>query len=296
MNTGIAVSKGRGANLNKAKASKNDEFYTNISDIEKELMHYENHFKGKSVFLNCDDPKKSKFWIYFRNNFERLGLKKLVATHYDEGKDVSYGLSFNGRRETQFKLVGDGDFRSPACVKLLKKADIVVTNPPFSLFREYVAQLMTYEKKFLIIGSMNAVTYKEIFKHIQGNKLWLGTTTPKKFIKPDGSIQNFGNINWFTNLTHKKRNEGLNLYKEYNETDYPKYDEYDAIEVSKVSDIPKDYFGEMGVPITFLDKYCPNQFEIVGTDRQLAEKFLGRVTRFHINGAELYSRLIIKRK
>ena len=290
------MAKSKNANLHGAKAAKNDEFFTQLADIEKELKHYTDQFRGKVVFCNCDDPanfynsdffndqnlfnsidyKGSEFLRYFVNNFTFLGLKKLIATHF-QPDGQSYVLEVRGDKNNDGKidgrdivktpLKGNGDFRSPECVKLLKKADIVVTNPPFSLFREYVAQLIEYDKKFLIIGNKNALTYKEIFKLIKDNQMWIGYSQPSEFGLADGTItkQMQGLCRWFTNLNVSKRNEKLILYKTYkgHEYEYPKYDNYDAIEVGKVSDIPIDYDGVMGVPITFLDKYNPSQFDIV---------------------------------
>ncbi|MBE5885999.1 MAG: modification methylase [Lachnospiraceae bacterium] len=259
----------KNTNLHKAKDAKNDEFYTQISDIEKELKHYKGHFKGAVVFCNCDDPEWSNFWKYFHLNFEFLGLKKLITTHYETEKP-SYKMEYEGGNDadcsvgTITPLMQNGDFRSPECVELLKEADIVVTNPPFSLFREYVAQLMEYGKKFVVIGSMNAITYKEIFPLLKNNHMWLGCNSVKEFVQPDGSIKKFGNILWFTNLDIAKRHEELDLIEKYSPEKYPKYDNYDAINVDKVTDIPCDYDGVMGVPITFLDKYNPEQFVIVG--------------------------------
>ena len=259
-------------NLTNARKAKNDEFYTQLTDIEKEMRHYKDFFKGKVVYCNCDDAKESNFFKYFSLNFEHLGLKKLITTGYKvDGKGVVliYEGDKNGNRKVDNEeiivneLEGNGDFRSAECIEFLKEADVVVTNPPFSLFREYVAQLMEYGKKFLIIGSMNAITYKEIFPYIKNNELWLGMNWIKDFVQPNGEIKKFGNICWFTNIDHKKHNEPLDLYRKYDADAYPKYDNYDAIEVSKVADIPMDYNGVMGVPITFLDKYCPSQFEIV---------------------------------
>ena len=247
--------------LNKAKAAKNDEFYTRLEDIEKELKHYTEHFKGKVVYCNCDDANRSNFFKYFSINFQKLGLKKLITSGL---KDNGTGVVAIQKGDDIDIYDGNGDFRSEECIEFLKEADIVVTNPPFSLFREYVAQLMQYGKKFLILGSMNAITYKEIFPYIKNNELWLGITSVKDFIQPNGEIKKFGNICWFTNLEHKKRNEELILYKSYNPTEYPKYENYDTIEVSKVAEIPMDYDGVCAVPISFLDKYCPNQFRIVG--------------------------------
>ena len=269
-------------NLNKAKAAKNDEFYTRLQDIENELRHYRNHFKGKVVYCNCDDARESNFFKYFSTNFQKLGLKKLITSGL---KDNGTGVVAIQKGDDIDIYDGNGDFRSEECIEFLKEADIVVTNPPFSLFREYVAQLMQYGKKFLIIGNMNAITYKEIFPYIKNNELWAGYgfnisyvyKTPykneleanAKFVKSKGCNPEDGYVKvpavaWYTNLEHNKRNEELILYKHYNPTEYPKYDNYDAIEVSKVAEIPMDYEGVMGVPISFLDKYCPNQFEILG--------------------------------
>ena len=276
--------------LTKARYSKKDEFYTQLCDIERELGHYKEHFKDKIVFCNCDDPLESNFYFYFAENFEFLGLKKLISTHFEAEKpsyklelvaDTNNDGKINKLDTVKTKLKQNGDFRSPECIEILKEADIVVTNPPFSLFREYVAQLMEYDKKFLIIGNINIITYKEIFKLIKENKAWLGFNmgrgisgfiVPKHYelygtetrIDESGNrIIATNNCLWFTNLDHNKRHEDLILYKIYNETEYPEYDNYDAIEVSKTKDIPMDYAGAMGVPITFMDKYNPDQFEII---------------------------------
>lgn len=269
--------------LRMANKNKNDEFYTQLSDIENELKHYKDFFKGKVVLCNCDDPRVSNFFHYFSYNFEYLGLKKLITTCYkNQDADLfsqnkserAIYLEYTGEKDGErvptpeaigIKLLkGDGDFRSPECIELLKQADIVITNPPFSLFREYVAQLIEYNKKFIIIGNDNCRTYKEVFKLIKSNNLWCGYNHVKEFVKADGNKQQFGNVSWYTNVEITKRYQRLDLYKKYSPDEYPKYDNYDAIEVSKVSDIPVDYDGVMGVPITFLDKYNPNQFEIVG--------------------------------
>ena len=300
-------------NLHSAKRNKRDEFYTQLADIEKELMHYKTFFKGKVVYCNCDDARESNFFKYFSMNFEHLGLKKLISTGYkDNGKGVllTYEGDTNGNRIVDneeiivTELNGDGDFRSDECIEFLKEADVVVTNPPFSLFREYVAQLMKYNKKFLILGNMNSITYKEIFPYIKNNELWWGVSlngTKCSFIVPqnyEGSNVyeengvRYGKVNnaiWFTNIEHNKRNQPLDLYKKYS-NEYPKYDNYDAIEVSKVADIPMDYDGVMGVPITFLDKYCPTQFEIVRFRKGNDDKDLS------INGKCPYFRILIKRK
>lgn len=290
-------------NLHAAKTAKNDEFYTQLSDIEKELNNYKDFFNGKVVYCNCDDPRESNFFKFFSMNFERLGLKKLITTGY---KKDGHGVAFvyegdkNGNRkvdETEIQIIqleGNGGYETEECIAFLKEADVVVTNPPFSLFRDYVKQLMDYNKKFLIIGNSNAITYKEIFPYLKDNQLWLGMNWVKEFIQPNGEIKKFGNICWFTNVQNPKRNKPLDLYRKYNPTDYPKYDNYDAINVDKVTDIPEDYDGVMGVPITFLDKYCPNQFEIVGLDRYVEDNpHYGH--RFTIFGKETYARILIRK-
>ncbi len=274
-------------NLHAAKNAKNDEFYTQLSDIEKELNNYKDFFNGKVVYCNCDDPRESNFFKFFSMNFERFGLKKLITTGYKkDGHGVAYVYEGdkNGNRKVDdneiqvIQLQGNGGYETEECIAFLKEADVVVTNPPFSLFRDYVKQLMDYNKKFLILGNNNAITYKEIFPYIKNNELWLGFSANKtmkfqlsdsyeKWDEMDKNGKKYGKvpaITWFTNIPHNKRNQPLDLYRKYNPTDYPKYDNYDAINVDKVTDIPEDYDGVMGVPITFLDKYCPNQFEIVG--------------------------------
>lgn len=292
-------------NLKKAKKKKNDEFYTQLTDIEKELRHYKKHFKDKTVFCNCDDPEYSNFWKYFSLNFQELGLKKLIATHYETEKQ-SYMLEMwkdeAGVHSGIKTLKENGDFRSPESIALLQEADIVVTNPPFSLFREYIAQLMEYEKKFLVIGNKNAITYKEFFPLLKENKVWIGYNSVKEFKQPDGTMKKFGNIGWYTNLDIDKRHENIALYKRYSPEEYPKYDNYNAIEVSKVSDIPCDYHGLMGVPITFMDKYNPNQFEIIGgtANGQVPNKYkIGDYKTYNnpfIKTKKIYQRIIIKIK
>lgn len=273
------MAKAKNSSLNKAAVVKEDEFYTQLSDIEKELRHYKEQFKNKIVLCNCDDPDWSNFWMYFKLNFDFLGLKKLISTHYD-ANTPTYKLEYDGKKVKKTDLSTNGDFRSPECIKLLEEADIVCTNPPFSLFREYVAKLIEYDKKFLIIGNQNNITYKEIFPLIKDNKLWLGYYSGDMAFKvPDyyearetrfwidengQKWRSFGNITWFTNLDTTKRHEELILYKNYTPEEYPKYDNYNAIEVSKIAEIPIDYDGIMGVPITFLDKYNPDQFELLG--------------------------------
>ena len=310
-------------NLNAAKAAKKDEFYTEMTDIERELQHYWPHFRDKVVFCNCDDPYESNFFKYFALHFNHLGLKKLICTCYngshvqgnelmidfgdfmDEPKKIAFKVEItevkdlNGDgaldlADVRYLLQNDknvisilktGDFRDPECIELLKEADIVVTNPPFSLFREYIAQLMKYEKKFLIVGHQNAIHYKEIFPWIRDGKIWLGygfKGSAAHFYYPYEDIATSGNhkrdmirvsgVNWFTNLDHNKRHEELDLVCHYSTEEYPIYANYDAIEVSKTSDIPCDYPDKMGVPTTFLDKYNPDQFEIIG----LAEGDLGK--------------------
>ena len=252
----------RNAALHRAKREKNDEFFTQKKDIENELIHYHKHLKDKIVYCNCDDYNKSKFVEYFLENFEKIGLKKLISTGFSKDGQGTYS-EYDG---TVFKtgfLSGNGDALGEECTEILKQADIVVTNCPFSLFRKYVSHLMKYGKKFLIIGNQNAITYKEIFPYIKNNELWLGMNWVKDFVQPNGEAKKFGNICWYTNLEHSHRNTELNLYKKYSEDEYPKYQNYDAIEVSKVSEIPINYDNVMGVPITFLGKYCPTQFEII---------------------------------
>jgi len=322
--------------LHKAGKHKKDEFYTQLSDIERELKHYKNHLKGKVIYCNCDDPRVSNFFHYFSYNFEKLGLKKLIATCYknqnmdlfsQNNSEQAIYLEYVGDKnknsipdpkEIGIKpLKGDGDFRSKECIELLKQADIVVTNPPFSLFREYVAQLIEYDKKFIIIGHQNAISYREIFKLIMDNKLWLGygfNRNMAHFINPnyedyaadadhkEGMIRVSGVV-WFTNLDIQKRHEDLILYKTYrgNESEYPKYDYYDAINVDKTKDIPMDYKGQIGVPITFIDKYNPDQFEIIdGIGRYSmltgpTEKTKGTYLT-KVDGKPKYARIVIKNK
>ena len=366
-------------NLRKASKTKNDEFYTQLKDIENELKHYKDQLRDKVIFCNCDDPFESDFFKYFAMNFKALGIKKLITTCYDpspianqeiqlsffsKNKEIkhsnknrnkiiskAYKIELddiadidgsgninildtkeillrekakldNGKKSKILSyLDGDGDFRSAECVELLKRADIVVTNPPFSLFREYVAQLVEYDKKFLILGNMNALTYKEIFKLIKENKIWSGygfnmsmvykspykntLESNRKFVigkglDPDKYIK-VPAINWFTNLDTIKRHEEIILYKKYSPQDYPKYDNYEAININKVSEIPEDYYEKMGVPITFFDKYNPEQFEIIdgiGRYSVLHNEATRRAKMYlsMIDGKAIYFRYIIKRK
>lgn len=337
------ATKAQNSNLRKASTAKKDEFYTQLSDIEKELRHYKHHFKGKVVYCNCDDPRVSNFFHYFSYNFEKLGLKKLIATCYknqnmdlfsqNDSEQAIY-LEYDGDKnknslpdpkEIGIKpLKGDGDFRSKECIELLKQSDIVVTNPPFSLFREYVTQLVEYKKKFVIIGNKNAITYKEIFKLIKENKMWIGNTpmstdllfdVSEDFAKElvsskkegsgykiiNGVVKGRAQAIWFTNLDITKRHEDLILYKKYNPKEYPVYDNYNAINIDKTTDIPCDYKGNMGVPISFLDKYNPDQFEIIdglnrysildGPTDKTRGKYLAQV-----NGKPTYVRIVVKNR
>lgn len=292
--------------LNKAGVAKKDEFYTQLTDIEKEMKYYIEHFRGKTIFCNCDDPEESNFWLYFVLNFEKLGLKKLVATHYETEKpsyklelvsDINEDGKINKGDIIRTPLKQNGDFRSPECIEIMKEADIIITNPPFSLFREYLAQLIKYDKKFIIIGNLNAVHYKEVFPLFVSNKLWFGASIKngdREFRVPDSypleaagtRIDEQGKkyirvkgVRWYTNLDYKERHEQMTLYKTYNVEEYPTYINYDAIEVGKASEIPIDYYGKMGVPDTFLQQYNPEQFEIIG----LAESELGKQIGFSAN-------------
>jgi len=337
-------------NLHSARTAKTDEFYTQLVDIEKELKHYKDQFRGKVVYCNCDDPFESNFFKYFAANFNALGLKKLITTSYvkspivggqlplfeveglkPSGKepfkieikkvpdtdndgainldDVKYLLKHD--KNTATPLKGNGDFRSEECIKLLKEADIVITNPPFSLFREYVAQLMEHKKKFLILGDQNAITYKETFGYVKDDKLWVGydnggtkwfqvpmdydiPTESRKKIVNGVKYFSMGRILWFTNLDTTKRNENIVLYKKYTPKEFPKYDNYDVINVDKVSDIPMNYNHVMGVPITFFDKYNPKQFEILGVAN--SARWIGYKCLTIIQGRKIYNRILIKRK
>ena len=349
-------------NLNAAKTAKKDEFYTQLTDIERELQHYWQHFRDKVVLCNCDDPYESNFFKYFALRFNQLGLKKLICTCYngspvqgnelmidfgdfqDEPKKIAYKVEITEVKDlngdgavdlgdVQYLLQNDknvctilktGDFRDPECIELLKQADIVVTNPPFSLFREYIGQLMKYGKKFLIIGHQNAITYREVFPLLQSNQVWLGygfKGAAAHFTSPYDDIATAGDhrknmirvsgVNWFTNLEIPKRNEEIDLICKYTPEEYPKYDNYNAINVSRTQDIPRDYDGIMGVPITFLDKYNPNQFEIVwqasGNTRASAPSSILQEVGYKshpedrggcgvINGKRQYSRILIRNK
>ena len=348
--------------LNKASVAKKDEFYTQLTDIEKEMRYYRNYFKDKTVLCNCDDPYESNFFKYFAMNFNSLGLKKLIATCYvtspfmytqlslfgdddettagiegakpykveitevtDENGDGRIDLAdveylLRNKKNTLSLLDGDGDFRSAECINLLKQCDVVATNPPFSLFREYVAQLMEYNKDFIIIGNQNAITYKEIFPLFMQNRLWYGASIHshgRDFRVPDNyPLQayefrtdengyryiNVKGVRWFTNIDYKERHDPLILYRNYTPEEYPKYDNYDAIEVGKTADIPCDYNDVIGVPISFLDKYTPEQFEILGCSDNGAVPEQYKLPHFkkhnepYVNGKKLYKRIFIRRK
>ena len=362
----------KNADLGAARTAKKDEFYTQLTDIEKEMRYYRKHFQGKTVLCNCDDPFESNFFKYFALNFNRLGLKKLIATCYYSspiaGQQLQYGCDANGQMTFYFEdkgveenkskrpykavvtqvydkkgdggvdmldvaelfrsgenelveLEGDGDFRSPECLDLLDEADIVVTNPPFSLFRDYVAVLMEHQKHFIIIGNVNAITYKEIFPLIMENKLWFGASIhsgDRKFYVPDDYPLNAAGcgvdedgkryirvkgVRWYTNLDLKQRHEEMILVKRYNHAEYPMFDNYDAVEVSKTCDIPCNYDGVMGVPITFMDKYSPDQFEILGCTESEGKGFShglwhedSGVAQPLIDGTRKYKRIFIRNK
>lgn|GEM_PF-98913 len=316
-------------NFRDARGAKKDEFYTQLADIEKELRYYKDYFRGKIVLCNCDDPRVSNFFRYFSYNFEHLGLKKLITTCYkNQNRDffskndsehaiwLEYFGDRNGNRVPDPEEIGihhfkgDGDFRSQECIELLKEADVVVTNPPFSLFREYVTQLMAYEKKFLIIGNTGAATYEDIFPYIKEDKMWIGVTNYNvgmMFMLPDNYTRyhhiddngkKIGRVStscWWTNIENKRRAEEVVLYKTYNEADYPKFDTFDAININNYKDMPMDYYGIMGVPMTFLGHYNPKQFEIVGKlnhNRPQSYDYGKSI----VNGKELYARLLIRRR
>lgn len=319
-------------NLTAARRAKNDEFYTQLADIENELAHYQTHFAGQTVLCNCDDPRASNFVEYFARNFKSLRLKKLLAAgHKNQNCDLfnrhdsapAVYAETTGDREENLNnrpanlkikpLLGDGDFRGAECVAMLREADIVVTNPPFSLFREFVTQLMQFDKKFLILGNLNAITYKEIFPLLKNNKIWLGVHNMgmKEFRVPEhyplygaatrrdaagNKFISLPTVFWYTNLRHNRRREELILTENYTPNKYPQYDNYNAINVDQVKRIPRDYDGVMGVPVTFLDKHNPDQFELLGMDKDLVKQLTGRGGRFVLNGKTLYARIAIRRK
>ena len=297
--------------LHNARIRACDEFYTLLSVVENEIKHYKKHLKGKTILCNCDDPESSAFWKHFKLKYQDYGIRKLIATHYTpiEGK-TSYKLEFtqkDGIVETPLK--GNGDFRNLECIELLKEADIVITNPPFSLFREYIQQLMDFRKKFIIIGNLNAIAYKQIIPFFLKRKVWVGVSSAGYWFKvPDTLEKLTKNIRydkegsrmhwipqacWFTNHEHAKTQQDLICYAEYKSENYPKYDNYDAIEVSRYKEIPTDYEGKMGVPMSFIFKHNPKQFKIIGTNRTV--KTTNGKGDFYINGKCVYMRLVIQR-
>lgn len=304
-----------------AKRNPRDEFYTQLEDINRELNNYREQLRGMHVFMNCDDPEESNFWRYFKLNFEFLGLKKITSTHYHES-EPTYRLDYDGEQVIKTPLGQNGDFRSPESIEILKECDIVVTNPPFSLFREYIAQLMKYDKKFIIIGNNNAITYKEVFPLIKDGKVWLGYDAnktmefelPEEYERWDRVDEETGKkfgkvpaISWYTNMDTSKRHEDIILYETYTPEKYPKYDNYDAINVDRVAEIPRDYYDVMGVPITFFTKHNPKQFKVLGSqrwskDKELLDLYTGDVVpaendkKTTIEGKETYDRIFIKRK
>ena len=298
------------SNLHAAKSAKNDEFYTQLSDVEKEMNYYKDFFRGKKVLCNCNDDNWSSFFKYFSTNFENLELAKLTCVSYnEESNGVKY--VFDNQNISITELKGHGDFRDDECRVLLDDADVVVTNPPFSLFREFIALMMKFNKKFLIIGNGNAVTYKEVFPYIKNNQIWMGARkgiggkmsfyasddydNKHNYFNEDGrKLAQVNTACWFTNIEHSKRHLPLDLYKRYNPTEYPKYDNYDAID-SKTVEIPMDYDGVIGVPITFLDKYCSEQFEILGIAN--SARWIGDFPCYTIiNGVKIYNRILIRHK
>lgn len=315
-------------NMHKAKSEKNDEFYTLLTDIEKEMKYYKEQFKDKVVYCNCDDARESNFFKYFSMNFEHLGLKRLITTSYNangNGTILVYEGDKNGNKQVDDEeiivkeLSGNGDFRSEECLQILQESDIIVTNPPFSLFREFITIMMQYEKQFCVIGNMNALTYKEIFPYIKNNKLWWGNSIhsgDRQFFVPDNYELNAATcgidengrkfirvkgVRWWTNMDFPQRYEELDLIKKYNEEEYPKYDNYDAININKTADIPLDYNGVMGVPITFLDKFCPTQFKIIDINPHffsIIEQGLPKpkqLTLKNVGQKDPYARILIQR-
>ena len=279
----------KNANLHKAKKEANDEFYTQYEDIAKEIEHYKEHLKGKVIYCNCDIPHFSNFHKYFLDNFKELELKKLIVTGYvknGSGKCFVY----DGEKSTDYDLLGDGDFRGDECIDMLQKADVIITNPPFSLFREFIKVVVENHKDFIVVGSKTAIGYKDVFPLIMNDEMFIGATEPNNFITPLGETKLINGLSrWFTSF-NVRENDYLELTKEYSESEYPKYDNYDAINVNKTKDIPKDYYGVIGVPITFLDKHNQNQFEIVGFRKGDDGKDL------RVGGKDKFSRVLIKRK
>ena len=293
----------KNSNLNTAKKAKNDEFYTRYEDIEAEVMKYRKYFRDKVVYLPCDDPieKKSEFWSFFVNNFDAFGIKKLIATHYNKnGKTYKFWIdrdTTNGGDIQQEDLAGDGDFRSPECVEILRECDIVCTNPPFSLMKEFLPLILRYNKQFLVIGPLNAITYRKIFPYVLEKRIWAGYNNVRHFKDPEGNARTMGNTFWYTNLPHRSLTDEIVLTKKYDSSKYDVFDERpDIININRVADIPTNYDDLMGVPISFFQgKYNPNQFEIVGKiDKGSGGDF--DFCKPVVNGVEKFTRLVIRRK
>ena len=289
--------------LNNAIKNKNDEFYTQLKDIEKELENYKNYFKNKTIYCNCDNPKFSNFFKYFFDNFENLQLKELIVSYKE--KEQGFYLIYNksNKKLKLKKLKENGDFRSDECINLLKKSDIVVTNPPFSLFKDFISLLLKEKKFFIIIGNSNALSFKKILENIMTNKIRLGINCVRWFFLPNGNLCEGARSFWYTNLDLKQNYQRLDVSKSYSTTEYFEYDNYKAIEVSRTKDIPYNFEGIMGVPITFLSKYNPEQFKIIGADYQVKDgelayiankKWKGKLDRAYLIGKRLYSRIFIK--
>ena len=306
----------KNSNLHAAKSAKNDEFYTQLRDVEKEMNYYKDFFRGKKVLCNCNDDTWSSFFKYFSTNFENLELAKLTCVSYNE-KAHGVKYVFDNQNISITELKGHGDFRDDECRSLIDDADVVVTNPPFSLFRQFIVLMMEFKKKFIIVGNGNAVTYKEVFPYIKNNQIWMGASkgiggkmsfyasddydNKHNYYNEDGrKLAQVNNACWFTNIEHSKRHLPLDLYKHYNSKDYPKYDNYDAIECSKTRDIPIYYDGVIGVPITFLDKFCPDQFEIVGCSYKFGDycgaHINGKNWSPSVNNKNVYARIFIRHK
>ena len=292
-------------NLNMARTNKKDEFYTQLRDIESEMQHYQQHFKNKVIYCNCDDYRYSNFWKYFKDNFNQIGIKKLVSTCYIANGNGLKAV-YDGTKTDIEELIGDGNFNSEECANVLKGADIVVTNPPFSLFREYIKLLEDANKDFLVVGSLNAITYKDFFPLIKDNKIWLGNNQGQftfkvpmefeqnnTFTKDDKKYAKFGNIAWYTNLDLNRKHKDITLEEEYNVANYSKYNDYDIINVDKVNKIPKDYRGIMGVPITFIHRHNPNQFKILGLAN--SARWIGHKCITIIDDRKVYNRVLIQK-
>ena len=293
----------KNSNLNTAKKAKNDEFYTRYEDIEAEVMKYRKYFRDKVVYLPCDDPieKKSEFWSFFVNNFDAFGIKKLIATYYNEnGKTYKFWIdrdTTNGGDIQQEDLAGDGDFRSPECVEILRECDIVCSNPPFSLMKEFLPLILKYNKQFLVIGPLTIITYKEIFPYILEKRIWSGYNNVRHFRDPEGNDRTMGNTFWYTNLPNRSLTDEIVLTKKYDSSKYDVFDERpDIININRVADIPTNYDGLMGVPISFFQgKYNPNQFEIVGKIDNGSDSDFDFCKPF-VNGVKKFVRLVIRRK